>query len=74
MNLPLGVAVALTVLSCLTGVAQPQPLDAHEQNRQLGRGVNIVGYDPIWRSRDQARAFRRNISDSSVRRDSNPSA
>lgn len=55
MNLPLGVAVALTVLSCLTGVAQPQPLDAHEQNRRLGRGVNIVGYDPIWRSRDQAR-------------------
>jgi len=29
--------------------------DAYEQNRRLGRGVNILGYDPIWRSRDQAR-------------------
>lgn len=29
--------------------------DAFEQNRRLGRGVNILGYDPIWRSRDQAR-------------------
>jgi endoglucanase len=26
-----------------------------EQNRKLGGGVNILGYDPIWRSRDQAR-------------------
>lgn len=29
--------------------------DAFEQNRKLGRGVNIIGYDPIWRSRDQGR-------------------
>jgi endoglucanase len=29
--------------------------DAFEQNRRLGRGVNIIGYDPIWRSRDQGR-------------------
>src|SRR5215475_9819368 len=35
--------------------AQPSTLDAYEQNRRLGRGVNIIGYDPIWRSRDQAR-------------------
>jgi endoglucanase len=26
-----------------------------EQNRRLGRGVNIIGYDPLWRSRDKAR-------------------
>ena len=38
-----------------TAVAQPKPVDAFEQNRRLGRGVNIIGYDPIWRSRDQAR-------------------
>src|SRR5512140_3632224 len=31
------------------------PLDAFAQNRRLGRGVNIIGYDPIWRNRDQAR-------------------
>ena len=24
-------------------------------SRRLGRGVNIIGYDPIWRSRDQTR-------------------
>lgn len=24
-------------------------------NKRLGRGVNILGYDPIWRSRDRAR-------------------
>ena len=45
----------LTSLSCLSAFAQPQPLDAFEQNRRLGRGVNMIGYDPIWRSRDQAR-------------------
>jgi endoglucanase len=33
----------------------PGGVDAFEQNRRLGRGVNILGYDPIWRSRDQAR-------------------
>ncbi len=35
--------------------AQPAITDAFEQNRKLGRGVNILGYDPIWRSREQAR-------------------
>ena len=34
---------------------QPGAADAFEQNRRLGRGVNIIGYDPIWRLRDQAR-------------------
>jgi len=27
---------------------------AAEQNRRLGRGVNILGYDPIWKSRASA--------------------
>src|SRR5438046_2229777 len=35
--------------------AETMPADAFEQNRKLGRGVNIIGYDPIWRSREQAR-------------------
>jgi endoglucanase len=39
---------------CVPVSAQPQPLDGFEQNRRLGRGVNIIGYDPIWRSREQA--------------------
>ena len=37
------------------GRAQPGTANAFEQNRKLGRGVNLLGYDPIWRSRDQAR-------------------
>lgn len=34
--------------------AAPGP-DVFSQNQQLGRGVNILGYDPIWQSREQAR-------------------
>ena len=29
--------------------------DAFALNRMLGRGVNILGYDPIWRGRNQGR-------------------
>ena len=43
------------MLAAPVGHAQPATTDAFEQNRKLGRGVNIIGYDPIWRSRDQAR-------------------
>ncbi|MHC4858053.1 MAG: hypothetical protein ACYTBY_09820 [Planctomycetota bacterium] len=28
---------------------------AYEQNRKLGRGVNIIGYDRIWASFDERR-------------------
>ncbi len=45
----------LVLLAALPASAQPRPTDAFEQNRKLGGGVNIIGYDPIWRSRDQAR-------------------
>jgi endoglucanase len=31
------------------------PVDRFTQNQLLGRGVNIAGYDPIWRSRSDAR-------------------
>ena len=55
--------LAATILLTVTLVpAQAKPADAFEQNRKLGRGVNILGYDPIWRSRAegrfQARHFR----------------
>jgi endoglucanase len=46
---------AVLMLAVPVGHAQPATADAFEQNRKLGRGVNILGYDPIWRSRDQAR-------------------
>ncbi|MGE5679818.1 MAG: glycoside hydrolase family 5 protein [Bacillota bacterium] len=29
--------------------------DPFEQNKRLGRGVNIIGYDPIWNSPEAAR-------------------
>ena len=29
--------------------------EAAEREVKLGRGVNIIGYDPLWRARDQAR-------------------
>jgi endoglucanase len=49
----------LLIGTCLTTPAlvraQPGPIDPFEQNRRLGRGVNIIGYDPIWRSRERAR-------------------
>ncbi|MCX5636129.1 MAG: glycoside hydrolase family 5 protein [Planctomycetota bacterium] len=34
---------------------QAKPADAFEQNNKLGRGVNIIGYDPIWMSKDEGR-------------------
>jgi endoglucanase len=35
--------------------ASVQTLDAFTQNKRLGRGVNIIGYDPLWRDRSRAR-------------------
>jgi len=46
---------SLLLLAAPGGHAQPGTTDAFEQNRKLGRGVNILGYDPIWRARAQAR-------------------
>jgi hypothetical protein len=39
----------------LKPASQPEANEAFEQNRRLGRGVNILGYDPIWNRREQAR-------------------
>lgn len=52
-------AFLFTVL-CLATTAAPVPArsqttDAFAQNRKLGRSVNILGYDPIWRAKEQAR-------------------
>ena len=30
-------------------------VDAFEQNKRLGRGVNVIGYDPLWRDRNKGR-------------------
>jgi len=44
-------------LILLTGVLQAasEEMDIFKLNQQIGRGVNIIGYDPIWRSPQQAR-------------------
>ncbi len=40
----------------------PPSIESFTQNRRLGRGVNVIGYDPIWKSRAagrmQAKHFR----------------
>jgi len=53
-----GPALLLTTILMLAApvsYAQQRTSDIFAQNRKLGRGVNILGYDSIWRSRDQAR-------------------
>ncbi len=47
--------LALGTVSPSLRPAVAQPRDAFEQNARLGRGVNIIGYDPIWRDRGEAR-------------------
>ncbi len=38
-----------------TEVGQAEQLRAFSQNKRLGRGVNVIGYDPIWQSRSEGR-------------------
>lgn len=48
-----GITVLLIfMVSCQSG---SKAVDAFEQNEKLGRGVNILGYDPIWDSFEKAR-------------------
>jgi endoglucanase len=35
--------------------AAPKEVDSFIINQKLGRGVNIIGYDPIWKSMEKAR-------------------
>jgi endoglucanase len=51
---------AISILCFLTLnslAAQENSADkfVYEQNKKLGRGVNIIGYDPVWQSADKAR-------------------
>jgi len=56
-RIPFHVALAAILLWVDGTTAAPSESGAaaFEQNQRLGRGVNILGYDPIWRSREQAR-------------------
>jgi len=55
MKILKSILIGIYVTTSLSIRAQPGPVDVFEQNRRLGRGVNIIGYDPIWRSRERAR-------------------
>src|SRR5947207_1111374 len=37
------------------------PISAEDQLRAMGRGVNVLGYDPIWRDPAQARFHERHM-------------
>jgi endoglucanase len=55
MKRNLAFVLSLLFVTSATTLAQNKSTDPFEQNRKLGRGVNILGYDPIWRARDRAR-------------------
>jgi endoglucanase len=40
------------ILSCQS---DPEQVDVFIQHQKIGKGVNILGYDPIWNSFDEAR-------------------
>ena len=46
--------LATAISGWASGSDAPTP-DAFDQNKRLGRGVNILGYDPIWQDRRKAR-------------------
>jgi endoglucanase len=49
------ILIALALLGSLSFSLTLNAADAFDQNRQLGRGVNIIGYDPLWESAASAR-------------------
>ena len=56
----LAVIITLAIItffagSCTSSPGKTTQPDAFSQNVKLGRGVNIIGYDPIWRSWENAR-------------------
>jgi len=55
MKTSIALVALLLTLTATLAPAQPKAVDAFAQNKKLGRSVNIIGYDPIWRSKDQAR-------------------
>lgn len=62
INLSLLVFGFLPLINNSPALAQQQKDLAFKQNENLGRGVNIIGYDPIWddfsKSRMQAKHFK----------------
>lgn len=51
-------AVMLAGLFCLGAISHAEPfnpIDAAAQTKDLGRGVNVLGYDPVWSDPAKAR-------------------
>jgi endoglucanase len=46
---------SVAIMSCPGRPAAPAEKDVFAQDKMLGRGVNVLGSDPIWRSFDRAR-------------------
>ena len=40
---------------CVVSAAEPATPDAFAQVKRLGRGVNVIGYDPLWKDRSKGR-------------------
>ena len=55
---PVHLAIFAFLLAVAPGFSQPGMAagkDAFAQNLRLGRGINVLGYDPIWTAFDQRR-------------------
>lgn len=51
------IALVISITATYVAKAQTAPGKgfAFEQNKRLGRGVNIIGYDPLWKDPSKAR-------------------
>jgi len=47
--------LSMLLLAPLLAAAADQPLSAIDQVKEMKRGVNIVGYDPLWKDAGKAR-------------------
>lgn len=58
MSAPILTSIALACLSACVAAAQSSgfvPVDPGDQIKSMRRGVNIIGYDPLWRDFAKAR-------------------
>jgi len=55
MRMPAVTLFAVGLLIASVGWAADDPLSAADQVAQMKRGVNIVGYDPLWQDASRAR-------------------
>jgi endoglucanase len=54
--------VLLSLIGCSLTVGAGEHRDPDAQITRMGRGVNIIGYDPLWKSPEQARFQDRHYS------------